>query len=202
MQRVGRVPRDPSWIPFSWVVETLRVSEDDLLHMVGLDGYMLMRYLGICLRVSIFLSFFGCVVLVPVYSHAQDTPVNWNRYTLANIPTTPGATQLWVPVLFSYVFAIYYCFLMHTEYRNFMAKRLQYLLKGDPDTPIQTYYTVMLEHLPSQLRTASQLFDYFETLFPGNICEVLHCIVLCCVSVFVVYCFIIFFLIIIGVGFI
>lgn len=171
-QKSGRVPPEPSWYPFAWIAEIANVSEAEVLRMVGLDGYMMIRYLSVCFRVSLFLSFFGLVVLVPVYSSASSKYSDWNRFTLANIPNDPAAQQLWVPVVFSYVFAAYYCYLMHAEYKNFMEKRLQYLKEGDTDTPIQTYYTVMVEHLPAPLRSAEPLFAFFEKLFPGDVYSV------------------------------
>ena len=166
-QKSKRVPMEPSWYPFAWLYEISKVSEDDLLKMIGLDAYMLMRYLNVCFRSSVFLSFFGVVVLVPVYATAGGTSIAWNKYTMANIKNSANATELWVPAIFAYVFAAYYCYLMHAEYKNFMEKRLKYLVEGDPNTPTQTYYTIMAEHIPSDLRTAEQLYGFFDSVFPG-----------------------------------
>jgi hypothetical protein len=90
--------------------------------MVGLDGYMLIRFLGICFRVSLFLSFFGLLILVPCYAYAPGGPYqDWNKYTLANIPNDPNASQLWAPVIFAYVLSAYFCVLIHAEYNNFVS---------------------------------------------------------------------------------
>jgi hypothetical protein len=171
-KRTKRVPMEPAWYPFAWIVEIYKVSEDELLRMVGLDAYMMVRYLSVCFRSSLFLSFFGIVVLVPVYATAGGDAIAWNKYTLANVPDLGDDTQaqqLWVPAIFAYVFSAYYCFLLHSEYKNFMEKRLRYLMEGDPNTPPQTYYTVMLEHLPSQLRSVESLKAFFETIYPGQV---------------------------------
>lgn len=39
---------------------------------------------------------------------------------------------------------------------------------SDPDTLPQKYYTVMIERIPANLRSAEKLFEYFEELFPGT----------------------------------
>lgn len=39
-----RTPPIPSTYLFSWVFSVIKISDDELLHMVGLDGYMLLRY--------------------------------------------------------------------------------------------------------------------------------------------------------------
>lgn len=67
--------------------------------------------------------------------------------------------RLWVSAFFGYIFAAYFCQLLYLEYNNFSVRRLQYLVQADldgenldPDTPPQTYFTVMLENIPSNLR--------------------------------------------------
>jgi Calcium-dependent channel, 7TM region, putative phosphate/Late exocytosis, associated with Golgi transport/Cytosolic domain of 10TM putative phosphate transporter len=133
------------------------------------DGYMLIRYINVCLKMSFFLTLLGLVVLVPVYSFAQNKHFSWTKYTLANIPNDPSAHQLWVPAIFAYIFSTYFCHLMYVEYRNFVKKRIQYLIQGDPDTPPQTYYTLMVEKVPINLRSAPALEAFFENLFPGDV---------------------------------
>ena len=133
------------------------------------DGYMLVRYINVCFKMSLFLTLWGMLVLVPIYSTAQEKHFSWNKYTLANIPNDPSAHQLWIPAISAYIFATYFCHLMYGEYRNFVKKRIQYLVQGDPDTPPQTYYTLMVEKVPVNLRSAPALEAFFENLFPGDV---------------------------------
>ena len=130
---------------------------------------MLVRYINVCFKMSLFLTFWGLVVLAPVYGNAQESNFSWNKYTLANIPNDPSAHQLWVPAVFAYIFSTYFCHLMYGEYRNFVTKRIQYLVQGDGDTPTQTYYTLMVEKVPITLRSAPALETFFENLFPNDI---------------------------------
>ena len=48
-----------------------------------------------------------------------------------------------------------------------MHKRVAYLSEGDPDTPPQTYYTVLVENIPAKLRNNQKLYEFFNKLFPG-----------------------------------
>ena len=43
------------------------MTEEDLLHMVGLDAYMMIRYIHICFKITAFISFWGVFVLAPVF---------------------------------------------------------------------------------------------------------------------------------------
>jgi hypothetical protein len=119
-----------------------------------------------------FFTFWGMLVLLPIYSNAGGEQLKWNKYTLANVPFNPSAKQLWVPAIFAYVFSVYFCHLMYVEYSNFVEKRIEYLVKEDLDTPPQTHYTVILEKVPSSLRSAPALRNYFENIFPNNVYSV------------------------------
>lgn len=61
-----------------------KIRERDVLQMVGLDAYMLLRYQRVCLKLACFLSFWGVIVLVPVYSTVATTEA-WEQYTIFNV---------------------------------------------------------------------------------------------------------------------
>jgi hypothetical protein len=165
----NRVPGKPSLYPLAWISKINEVSEPELLEMVGLDAYMCLRFITVCFRTACFTSFFGLLVLVPIYHNTYGTPLHgWDRCTIRNIPEDPTASRLWAPVFMCYIFAGFFCQLMYIEYKNFVGKRVEYLVKGDFDTPDQTYYTVMVEKVPSALRSGPMLAAFFERLYPGE----------------------------------
>lgn len=169
----GRVPENPpdSW--FGWLRAINEVSEGDIMTMVGLDAYMYLRYIKICLKLSVFLSFWGLLVLVPIYSvYPKKFGSHWDAFTISNV-----LAARWVAAIFGYAFAAYFCQLLLSEYNNFSVRRLQYFVNPnasayDPDTPPQTYYTVMVERIPPTLRSAIALKNYFEKLFPDDVYHV------------------------------
>lgn len=168
-----RVPPIPSARALAWAWETLRVTDDQLLRMVGLDGYMLIRYIKLCIKASLFFSFLGLLVLLPIYhSFAKRTAGRrflWRDVTISSIENDAEAHLLWFPVAFAYVFSGYFCYLLYHEYRHFNEKRLDYLVHGDPSTPLQTYHTVMVERVPAHLQSGPLLRQFFERLFPGQV---------------------------------
>lgn len=176
--------RKPLMGIFGWLFEIIEINEDELLHMIGLDGYVMIRYLNACFRIALFSTFLGILVLVPIYSTAggystSGTQDIWNRCTLANVSrNSAGGGRLWAAVVCMYLLAAYYCQTLHSEYRNFLIKRLEYLVKGDLDTPAQAYYTIMIEQIPSSLRSASKLKHFFSRLFPGSVLSKRHVVFL------------------------
>jgi hypothetical protein len=175
----GRVPPEPPSYMFGWLFEIRKITEADVLRMVGLDAYMLLRDLVICYKMSIFLSFWGILVLLPIYSTSSSNN-KWDQYSISNILLGKHDMRyrLWIASIFAYIFAAYFCQLLFFEYNNFSVRRLQYLVEADnatdsniidPDTPPQKYFTVMIERIPSDLRSATQLYKFFDKLFPGDV---------------------------------
>jgi hypothetical protein len=122
------------------------------------------------------MSFWGLLILVPVYS-TVPADSDWQRYTLSNVAHADNDSRgrLWLAAIFSYVYSAYFCQLLYAEYNNFSIHRLQYLVQADPDSPMtdpdtppQKYFTIMIERIPSHLRSKAALEKFFENLFPGG----------------------------------
>lgn len=179
---IGQVPPQPSDRSLGWFFAIWSIPEIDVLHMVGLDAYMLLRYQAICIKVGLFLTFFGLIFLVPIYATADGNLTEWDRYTILNAVSGSEGSKLrvWATVLFAYVFAAYFCQVFYTEYDRFSTLRLSYLTKVDevnpsridPDVMPQKEYTIMVEQIPSDLRSEHKLFEHFDDLFPGEVFSV------------------------------
>lgn len=164
----NRVPEKPSKIPFAWIIQVLRVSDREVLSMIGLDGYMFLRFISVCFRTAGFCTAWGLLILIPVYRYQGNDKIGWDGYTIGNIDVVQHSNRLWAPVFSAYVFSGFFCYLLYTEYKSFIHKRVEYLVHGDQDTPKQTYYTVMIERVPASLRSGPMLAGFFENLYPGN----------------------------------
>jgi len=64
-----RTPPPPSRAPLAWLKPVLLTYTDtELQRMVGLDGYVALRYIRWCFKVCLFMSAWGCAVLLPLYA--------------------------------------------------------------------------------------------------------------------------------------
>lgn len=167
-----RVPGRPPRHLFGWVRHVMAVSSGEFLRMIGLDGYMLLRFVLVCFKFCSFGSFFGLLVLVPIYGHGNQGLGGWQQYTLANVVSSGEVTTdaLWLPAAVSYMYLAYILYLLHAEFEHFVLKRLEFLIQGDPDTFQQTHYTIMIENVPPPLRSVTALSSFFDKLFPGTAC--------------------------------
>lgn len=195
----GRIPYPPPSYYFGWLVSLYHIKETDVLRMVGLDAYMCLRFISVCFKLSCFLLFWGLLVLTPIYATAADS-AEWSHYTIFNILRGDEniKSRLYATVIFGYIFSAYFCQLLYREYNNFSVRRLQYLVQttnehvstdsenaaissrfkiplntsSDPDTPLQKYYTVMVESIPNHLRSAEAIYNFFDNLFPNEVYSV------------------------------
>ena len=134
---------------------------------VGLDGYMLLRFIRMCQRMTLFASLIGVTVLIPFYSTGDGGFHGFNALTLNNV-TSP--TSMWLSAMLMVLCSVHAMYLIGSEYKHYVAWRMEYLMEGSPSRPyFQSRYTVMIEGLPSELKTNAALERYFERIFPGQV---------------------------------
>jgi hypothetical protein len=87
-------------------------------------------------RLALFLSVWGLVVLLPLYStvhhvNGKSPPNPWDDYAISNVlyGSDHEKGRLWFAAFFAYIFSAYFCRLLHAEYNHFSVKRLHYLVQ-------------------------------------------------------------------------
>ena len=152
-----------------WVKEINSLKEKEVARLIGLDAYMLLRFTRICRNICFFGVFWGCVILCPIYYTGENTDdaEGFYRLTLANV--VQSSNRLWAPVVYMYVFSLYFMFLLHKEFARFIKLRAKFFQEGDPSFSPQTRYSVMVEGIPPACRSSPALKEFFESLFPNNV---------------------------------
>ena len=153
--------------PFSWVLPVLRVSDEDMIAIAGMDAYVHLRFIKLCFRIVVLCTFFGSVILCPLYATSLED-VNTNNegitlFSMANIPQ--GSKRLWAPWICAYLFTFIFLYCIHKEYENFAKVRVHYFQTGDPRLPTQQNYSVLVENIPTEYRTSPKLKELFESFF-------------------------------------
>jgi hypothetical protein len=138
-------PIKRSRFPLAWVKPLLTMTDDRLLFLVGLDAYVMIRYVRLCWKMCALSTFVCVAVLVPVYSSGQQKKIrrceydhqnddqicqeqDFSIYTLMN---DIDSHALWA-VGTAYVLAFQVCYLVREEYRNFRDQRIAFFVRGDP----------------------------------------------------------------------
>ncbi|CAM9369530.1 unnamed protein product, partial [Choristocarpus tenellus] len=135
--------------------------------VLGMDAYCLLRFNRLCLRVCLFASFWGMLVLAPVYSTGSNDASTFYVITLNNVEAK--SSLLWLAVFFAYLFTWHMLYELKTEHKAYALLREKFLAEGDPDFAAQTRYSVKVEMVPKELRSSVALKAYFSEIFPGQV---------------------------------
>jgi hypothetical protein len=153
---------------FEWFWQVYAVSDDEMLRLAGLDGYVMLRFLAFCTKLCTVCSI-GAAVLMPVYfySHGMDGVYGVDQLSMANVELK--GTRLWASVAFMYLFTAIFLYLIHKEYEAFMQARHKFFLGCDEDIPAQMNFSIQVENIPPEFRTSRKLRQFFENIFPHEV---------------------------------
>jgi hypothetical protein len=139
------LPR-PRW-PLGWVWPVLAVEDEQLLQLVGLDAYVMVRYIRLCWKMCAAAAVVCVGVLVPIYEAASngdddarcvESPSSgaceqrtYYTSTLRNVVSAAhGNRGLWgAAVVAVYVLSAHACVLIRQEYRHFRNLRTAFFVK-------------------------------------------------------------------------
>jgi hypothetical protein len=167
----SKVPAERPSQFLAWIPAVVVMNGKETLNRVGLDAYMLLRFIRLCTRISLFSSIIGLIFLIPVFVNGNGELPGFNSWTLNNIGKQNSYSMtLWVSTIFACVFAAHTFYLVNAEYKNYVRWRIDFLTMGSVgNSQDQTLYTVMVEGLPSHLKTNSSLERYFNRIFPNQV---------------------------------
>ena len=166
--RPHRTPRAMPSGALAWA-SAIAMGDEELCALVGLDAYLMLRYLRLCMRLTGFSAFWGLAVLYPLYYTGMPAgPTHgFYRCTLSNVGA--DSPRLWAPVALMYLYTLMGLYLIYREHELVLRLRQDWLAYGDVDTPAQARHSVVVERLPRALRSDGALRAYFELLFPGKV---------------------------------
>jgi len=153
--------------PFAWVPMVIAVPWSDLRRFGGLDAYMFLRFIRICMRVSSVSCFWALLILFPTYGTGGNNSVGFYHFSMSNVMSQ--SWRLWVPTIFMWLLTLHTLYVMDEEFKHFVKLRMNFLAKGDLDVDPQQRYSLLVEQIPNSLRSDRALYDYFDALFPGKV---------------------------------
>ncbi|KAH8070639.1 hypothetical protein JL721_5041 [Aureococcus anophagefferens] len=181
-RRVGEVRT------FDWVRATLFERTDaDVLKHAGLEMYVYLRFVRLCLRLCVFGSCVCAPVLCTAYSTAASHygygRFSWYRYTIANIAehrpgqdkgdSTHHRSRLWMPAVFMALLTAHAVTACYNECAALVELRQDFFTtapkNADPVAAEQSLRSCMLERLPPHLRTSAALKRHCDALLPGRV---------------------------------
>jgi len=170
LQLPKQTPPDlPRRYCFGWMLPCLTISYDDILYYAGLDALMYIRshYLG--MKIFSVFAVYGLLVLVPLNSFGNGGELSlFNIMTLSNISNE--SPKMWAHVVGIYLLTAITMWQLVIEFRCYTRLRHEFLRRRRA-----MFRSVLVEEVPTQLRSQVNLRAYFEKLYPNQVREVFLC---------------------------
>ncbi|KAJ1762823.1 hypothetical protein LPJ58_000350 [Coemansia sp. RSA 1591] len=168
----------PSNIPrtlFAWIYPTCTMSDRHVLETIGLDAVLYFRAFRMFIYMFICLSAFGMLVLYPVnfyWGREENSPDEKHTIfdsPLASVTDLSGRYSV-SHVILAYVFALILFFYIDRFALHTITMRWHYLLLTRRTGNSRT---LMITHLPRELRSEQALFRFVRGMRIGEI-EAVH----------------------------
>lgn len=172
----------------------LSPSEKELLRCIGLDSYVMIRFIRFGFDITFYPFLLACVTLVPTYytndydpftgdyqpsdgDNGFSTSVTNGYFRITINRLEAGSNRMWVVWAWTIGFYVYVLRRWWVEWMTFVVLRRDFLANGDPDTvkensleSLKQYRnTCLVEYIPATHQSDSDLFHFYDTLFPGKI---------------------------------
>lgn len=119
----------------------LSTSDIELLRCIGLDTYVMIRFLRYCFDVTFYPFLISLLVLIPTYyadqynGKGEDDDIyevetgGYFRFTMNRLP--PSSDKIWVAFGFSCLFILFILRRLWIEWETFVALRFDFMVNGD-----------------------------------------------------------------------
>ncbi len=165
-------PSDPPGGLLSWVPALLSMSQQQVLNYAGFDAVILLRVYSTALRICLIMSLYGMFIIVPTnitggqsYSGAATSINSFNQLSMSNIQHYDS--RMWVHGVGVYLFTGITCYLLYRDFEEYRVLRHEFLRRKQPHLR-----TILVEGIPTHLRSNGRLLAYFCTLYPGAVSSV------------------------------
>lgn len=148
----------------------LKREEEELLRMIGLDAFVVLRFLKFMFGVFFWPCLLALITLIPLYVSA-NSKIGFYSTTII---TLIGGSQAkyWFAILFEYLHFCYILRRLWIEWELFLPLRYDFLEHGDfQKEKYKEQYTMtcLVEYIPPSHKNDKSLFQFFDTLFPGQV---------------------------------
>jgi hypothetical protein len=162
--RADAVPGMPSKSFLGWCNDSMKLTQEEIIQVTGLDRAMLLEFLNMCIWLCAVVSFPMVVMCILHEAYGGEAGDPLGKLDLANIRTDS-------PLCLIHALLVWYVVVscqktMRNAYDAFLPRRIRWL----KELPSPRSNTVLVEGIPPHLRTDAKLKEYFEHVFPGPSC--------------------------------
>ncbi|GLE08531.1 hypothetical protein PINS_up019778 [Pythium insidiosum] len=154
---------------WGWAVPFFTTSDDVLLQNCGMDTLFYLRFLRLCQKLA-WMGILLSAALFPIYYYGQrDDADSLFRMTLSHLNPDKDDQRwrFWATTVAMYIMSAWTCYLLRLEFIEYVRRRHEFLSRKDT-----MQYSVIINDLPTHLRTQQTLRNFLEVLFPKSVLHV------------------------------
>ncbi|TQV93729.1 DUF221 domain-containing protein [Cordyceps javanica] len=153
---------------FAWVHPVLHTNEDVLMHTVGMDATIFIRFMRMCRNMFLVLSLIGVGILVPVHLTKAAVRDKSEFGWLVNIsPLNVFGRPLWAQVVTAYLFDAIVAGFLWWNYRKIAQLRRRYFETEDFQTSLASR-TLMLYDMPRECASDEGIARIIDEVAPSS----------------------------------
>lgn len=151
---------------FAWIIPAFMASDDDVFYYAGIDALVYMRFLKLCIKISVVIFPYGTAVLVPLHCFGKVGVQGLDKLAVSNVQ--PGSSRLWAHLIAAWIYTMIICYLLYEEWKIYIMYRQEYLSCGKGHQ-----YTLLVRDVPLKFQNEQSMKSYIEELFPDQVEDVI-----------------------------
>ncbi|RCI10002.1 hypothetical protein L249_8673 [Ophiocordyceps polyrhachis-furcata BCC 54312] len=155
--------------PWSWVTPLMRTSEASLVHQIGMDATVFLRFIRMCRNMFLVLALVGIVILVPVNvsSSIKEYQGHRTEWIMQITPRDVFGRPQWAQVVVAWLFNLIIIAFLWSNYRSVLRLRRQYFETDEYQNSLHSR-TLMLYDLPRQARSDEGIARIIDKVVPNS----------------------------------
>lgn len=113
---------------FAWIIPAFMANDDDVFYYAGIDALVYMRFLRLCVKVSLVMMPYGIAVLLPLNYFGKGNLHGLDRIAMSNIQSQ--SSKFWAHVVAAWFYTVIICYLLYEEWKIYIMYRQEDLTSG------------------------------------------------------------------------
>ncbi|KAH7131522.1 hypothetical protein B0J13DRAFT_105778 [Dactylonectria estremocensis] len=155
--------------PWSWLATVWAAKEEELIHSIGMDATVFLRFVRMCRNMFLTLSVTGIGIILPIhlsnYSLAEDVG-SAKQWVSKITPLNVKESAIWAQVVIAWVFNIIVAGYLWWNYRKILQLRRKYFETEDYQTSLHSR-TLMLFDIPKKGRSDEGIARIIDEVAPN-----------------------------------
>jgi len=145
---------------FAWIIPAFMANDDDVFYYAGIDALVYMRFLRLCVKISLVIMPYGIAVLLPLNYFGQGALHGLDRIAMSNV--APQSSKFWAHVVSAWFYTVIICYLLYEEWKIYIVYRQEYLANGRGHQ-----YAVLIRDIP--VKVCATFIQYVYVQFMAKL---------------------------------